>query len=179
MCNVGDCAAASPTCIVVGREVWIHQIAGYVGTILRGEDCLVDGCSNLIAKSLQLLVGHAACIEVVIQIHLVVSQRLAGQFVIILISGNRLGLQAEILIFLPKRDVQFDGSGSFLGSSNGSLDGILTCCGGQGLLSGQVCIHQRLGVNGVFVEIAVVGQCGTDRLGRQLVGIAAIAVIGQ
>ena len=45
MCDVGDGASACPTRIIVGREVGIHQITGYVGTVLRCADSIVDGCS--------------------------------------------------------------------------------------------------------------------------------------
>jgi hypothetical protein len=71
---VGDRAAARPTRIVVGREVGVHQIAGHVGTVLRCALGVVDGKLNLVAESLQLLVGHRAGVDVVGHIHHVVTQ---------------------------------------------------------------------------------------------------------
>ena len=132
--DISNRATTSPTGIVVGREIRIHQIAGHICTVLRSADSSIDGSLDFVAESLQLLIGHNACIQVVLQIHIVVSQRLTGQLVVILVGSNLLSLLTEVLILLPKFDIQHQGvvSGSDIGQSNVHLIGI-----SGGFLTGQ------------------------------------------
>ena len=179
MSYVGDRAAARPTRFVVGREVGVHQIAGHVGTVLRCALGVVDGKLNLVAESLQLLVGHRAGVDVVGHIHHVVTQWLTCRLVEVLVGSHVVGLLTQILILLPERDVQLDVSSSSLCGSNGSLNGILAGSFSQGSLGSGESIEVALRVDNILAQVAVVGQ-GRGEAGSQcLVGIVACTHVDQ